>query len=87
MLRVIYVSVSFKHYLMTIYKCVEKADYYIYQMNETYVKVVNHFLIFISYQLTFRLNDLPQSNPCPSPRKKFWFNNVPGLPGGENVWN
>ena len=41
MLGVIHVSVSFKHYLMTIYKCVGKAEYYVCQMNETYVKVVN----------------------------------------------
>ena len=33
MLGVIYVSVNSKHYLMTIYKCVGKAEYYIYQMN------------------------------------------------------
>ena len=42
MLGVIYVSVNSKHYLMTIYKPVGKAEYYIYQMNEMYVKVVNH---------------------------------------------
>ena len=35
MLRLIYVSVNSKHYLMTIYKCVGEAEYYIYQMNET----------------------------------------------------
>ena len=40
MLGVIYVSVNSKHYLMVIYKWVGKAEY-IYQMNETYVKVVN----------------------------------------------
>ena len=37
---VIYVSVNSKHYLLTIYKCVRKAEY-IYQINETYVKMVN----------------------------------------------
>ena len=45
MLGVLYLSVNSKHYLMTIYKCVGKAEY-IYQMDETYLKV---FLIFISF--------------------------------------
>ena len=46
MLGVIYVSVNSKHYLMTINKCQGKAEYYIYKMNETYVKVVNLFTVF-----------------------------------------
>ena len=41
MSRVIYVSVNSKHYLITIYKCVGKTEY-IYQMNDTCAKVVNH---------------------------------------------
>ena len=49
MLGVIYVSVNSKHYLMTIYKCVGKAEYYIYQMNETCESGKSLFLIFISY--------------------------------------
>ena len=41
MLGVIYVLiVNSKSCLMTIYKSVGKTEYYIYQMNETYVKVV-----------------------------------------------
>ena len=41
MLGVIYVSINSKCF-MTIYKRVGKVEYYVYQMNETYVKVVNH---------------------------------------------
>ena len=39
MLGVLYVSVNSKHYLMTIYKCVGKAEY-IYQMDETYLTLL-----------------------------------------------
>ena len=34
MLGAIYVSINSKHYLMTIYKCIEKTEY-IYQINES----------------------------------------------------
>ena len=40
-----YASVNSKHYLMTTYKCVGKAEN-IYQINETYVKVVNSLISF-----------------------------------------
>ena len=46
MSRVIYVSVNSKHYLMTIY------TYYIYQMNGTYVKVVNQFIFLFSLAIS-----------------------------------
>ena len=48
MLGVIYVQVNSKCYLITIYKCVGKVEYYIYKINETYVKVVNHYFRFSS---------------------------------------
>ena len=54
MLGVIYVSVNSKHYPTTIYKCVGESRVLlkaIYQVNETYVKVVNRcFNCYISTQ-------------------------------------